>query len=328
MKSRVEFGRTSTRQMDSPAFGLLATALPPYLVPTIDKYLRADIGRSTQSEFLQLENSKFIQVNGELLTYGSTSDGLLVVDKNGLVAKLIPNEVLEDGASQHEVVPLCRTRYLVVGPTCVTLFDLETGRAVNVVKPRDRYVKLFACRTSSSTFIVSDRDLTLYQYHDGRVYGLRQWPLRMHQVVVDRLLDIKPASNTGRFFVAVRGNVVECYDICVAPGVRSVVLEYRPRNVVEGSQWLLIAGDNHVDVYTKELMLSHTVKVGVKITAMVELPDGCVVTGCKLGLFVWKKRTLFHTYALDFTPTWMGVSDGMLVASDGLMMHTFIKEAN
>ena len=53
--------------MDSPAFGLLASALPPYLVPTIDKYLRADIGRSTQSEFLQLENAKFIQVNGELI---------------------------------------------------------------------------------------------------------------------------------------------------------------------------------------------------------------------------------------------------------------------
>ncbi len=308
--------------MDSPAFGLLAAALPPYLVPTIDKYLRADIGRSPRSRPLLFDNPKFLQVDGELLTYKSTPDGVLLADQVGLVAKLVPNEVVVDGACDHELVPLCRTRYLVVGHTCVTLFDLVTGRAIDVVVPRERYVKLYACRDSSSTFIVSDRDLTLYQYHDGQVYGLRRWPLRMHQVVVDRLLELRHNTRLG-FFLAVRGNVVECYDIGSVPGLRSVSLEYRPRKVVAGPQWILVAGDQHVDVYSKDLMLNHTVHTGAPITALAELTDGCVVTGCRSGLHVWKKKSLFHTYALGFTPAWMGLVAGQLVASDGLMLHTF-----
>jgi hypothetical protein len=309
--------------MDSPAFGVLAAALPHYLVPTIDKYLRADIGRSTRSQWLLLDDPKFIQVDGELLTYKSTSDGVLLADKVGLVAKLIPNEVADDASCDCQLVPLSRTRYLVVGSTCVTLFDLVTGRAIDVVSPRDRHVKLFACRESSSTFIVSDRDLTLYQYLDGKVYRLRRWPLRMHQVVVDCLLELKNRLRDRPGFLAVRGNVLECYDIVSMPGVRSVSLEYRPRKVVAGLQWVLVAGEQHVDVYSKDLMLSHTVHTGAQITAMAELTDGCVVTGCQSGLRVWKKKSLFHTYDLDFTPAWMGLSEGLLVASDGLQMHTF-----
>ena len=303
--------------MDSPAFGLLAAALPPYLVPTIDKYLRADIGRSTRSRPLLFDNPKFIQVDGELLTYRTTPNGVLLADQVGLVAKFVPNEVV---TADCKLVPLSRRQYLVVGPTCVTLFDLDTGRSVDVVTPRERYVELFACRESKTTFIVADRDLTLYQYHDGKVYGLRRWPLRMHQVVVDCLLD---CGHRRGFFLAVRGNVVECYDIKSVPGLRSVTLEYRPHTVVAGAQWILIAGERHVDVFSKDLMFSHTVHTGVPITAMAELTDGCVVTGCHLGLRVWKKKSLFHTYELGFTPSWMGVSDGLLVASDGLRLHTF-----
>jgi hypothetical protein len=306
-----------TKKMDSPAFSLLAAALPPYLVPTIDKYLRADIGRATRSQPLLLNNPKFVQVDGEVMTYSATPDGVLLAGQDGLVAKFDPREVWTDAC---ELVPLSRKQFLVVGPTCVTLFDLDTGRAVNVVAPRERYAKLFACRDSKSTFIVADRDLTLYQYHDGKVYGLRRWPLRMHQVVADGLLD---CSDRRGFFLAVRGNVVECYDIKSVPGLRSVTLEYRPRKVVAGARWILIAGDRHVDVYSKDLMFSHTVHTGAPITAMAELTDGCVVTGCRSGLRVWKKKTLFHTYDLGFTPSWMGVSEGLLVASDGSRLYTF-----
>ena len=304
--------------MNSPAYDVLKAALPAYLVPTIDKYLRADIGWRTVSEELPLANAHSVTVDDQVLTYRSTPDGILVADAEGLVALLVTDDVVGDGLAELELVPLSCSRFLVVGPTCITLFDLPTGIGAYVVRPRERDVKLKACRLSDSTFVIADMDLVMYQYFEGRVYGLRKWPLKMHQVVADRLVGLKP-----RHFLAIRGNGAHVYDTARSPGLRSVSLEYRPKHVQSGAQWLLIAGLKHVDVYTADLTLNHTVHVDAPITSICELADGCVVTGFEMGLKVWKRGCLHHTYKLDFTPTWLSLVQNACVASDGERMYTF-----
>jgi hypothetical protein len=282
--------------------------------------LRADIGWRAVSAELPLANAQMATVNDQILAYRSTPDGLMVADSEGLLALLVTDDVVGDGFPELELVPLSCSRFLVVGPSCVTLFDLDTGRGAHVVRPRERDVRLRACRLSDSTFIVADRDLFMYQYFEGRVYGLRKWPLKMHQVVADRLVSLESVDG---HFVAIRGNGAHCYDTSRAPGVRSVSLGYRPKLVKSGSKWLLIAGDKHLDVYTTDLTLDHTIHSDARITAMSELADGCVVTGFESGLKVWKRGSLHHTYRLDFTPTWLSLSQNTCVASDGLRMYTF-----
>lgn len=306
------------KKMNSPAYDVLKASWPSYLVPTIDKYLRADIGRRTVSEELPLANAQTVNIDEQVLTYRSTPDGVLVADAEGLVALLVTDDVVGDGLADLELVPLSCSRFLVVGPTCITLFDLLTGVGAYVVRPRERDVKLRACRLSDSTFVVADMDLLMYQYFEGKVYGLRKWPLKMHQVVADRLVGLESG-----LFLAIRGNGAHVYDISRAPGLRSVSLEYRPKHVQSGSKWLLIAGHKHLDVYTMDLTLDHTVHVDAPITSVCELADGCVVTGFEKGLKVWKSGCLHHTYKLDFTPTWLSLIQNTCVASDGDRLYTF-----
>ena len=155
--------RKLCKKMNSPAYDVLKAAWPSYLVPTIDKYLRADIGRRTVSEELPLANAQTVNIDEQVLTYRSTPDGVLVADAEGLVALLVTDDVVGDGLADLELVPLSCSRFLVVGPTCITLFDLLTGVGAYVVRPRERDVKLRACRLSDSTFVVADMDLLIFR---------------------------------------------------------------------------------------------------------------------------------------------------------------------
>jgi hypothetical protein len=303
------------KKMDSPAFAVLRAGLPHYLVPTIDKYLRADIGAKHSFSPSQLDKPKFVAVNDQLLCYNASAYGLVVADADGVIACLLADE---PDPSQLELVALSRTRYLVVGPTCVELFDLELGTTQFVVPPRDRVVTLKACRLSDSTFVVSDHNLSLYEYDNGQVFGVRRWPLRINQVVADRLLSLDELH-----FMVLRANKLEHYDVKSLPGVRFVALSFRPQHVAASHARVVAASHTGISVFQEDLTLDYIACTGSPITACAVLPDACVVTAHCNGLQVWKRGSLYHTYRFDFTPIWMHVSGGKLVATDGSGLYTF-----
>jgi hypothetical protein len=301
--------------MNSPAFAVLSESLPPYLVPTIDKFLRADVGRKHTASNFQLEDPKFMQVQDQLLCYSASSYGLVIADMDGAVACLVADE---PDPKLLEVVALSRARYLVIGPTCVEFFDLHTGCTQFVVSPRDRAVTLKACRLSDSTFVVSDHDLFLYSYDRGQVFGVRRWPLRINQVVADRLLEQDEFH-----FLTLRGNKLEHYDVKSLPGVRSVALSFRPQHVCAGYGRVVVSNSTGISVFQSDLTLDYIACTGSPITACSVLPDSCIVTAHLGGLKVWKHGSLYHIYQLAFTPIWMQVSAGKLVATDGKALYTF-----
>jgi hypothetical protein len=301
--------------MNSPAFDVLRAGLPPYLVPTIDKYLRAAIGMQHTPTPFHLEEPKFMQMQDMLMCYNASSYGLVIADPDGAVACL---QVDEPDTKMLELVALSRTRYLVVGPTCVEFFDLQLNTTQFVVHPRDRAVTLKACRLSDSTFVLSDYDLKLYDCEMGQVCAVRRWPLRINQVVADQLLGLDDSH-----FLAVRGNKLEHHDIKSLPGVRSVSLSFRPQYVVSANGRVVACSPTGISVFHADLTLDFVACVGSPITSCAVLADACIVTGHDKALKVWKRGSLYHKYSLDFTPIWMSVSGGRLVAADGEQLHTF-----
>lgn len=307
--------------MNSPSFDEITALFPPYLAPTIDKYLRADIGRTIASRRLELLQPKCVAVDGEVLTYSATPDGVKIHDAQGLVAVLHIN-VFADSANEGvlEVVPLCRTCYLVVTRFCITLFDVRRD-TVHILGVRAGDMTLCACRLDASTFVIGRGHLSMHTYVDGRVLACRDWPLKMQHVAVDRLVPVNPST-----FIAVRANLLESYDALSAPGIRSIILPYRPRLVVAGPNYVLVVIKNRVAVYNHQLRLMYSIEVQRPITTLVELADGCIAVGCERKLTVWKRGELHHTYELDFTPLWMKVSDRALISSDGCSLYTFIQD--
>ena len=307
--------------MNSPSFDEMTALFPPYLVPTIDKYLRADIGRTITARRLESPQSRCVSVDGEVLTYHATPEGVKVYDAEGLVALLRIN-VVTDSSQEGvmEVVPLNRTCYLVVTRLHIILFDVQRD-TLHIIGVQAGDATLCACRLDASTFILGRGHLSMYSYEDGQVFARRHWPLKMQHVAVDRLVAVNPSN-----FIAVRANLVESYDAASIPGIRSIVLPYRPRQVVAGRRFLLIAIKSRVCVYDHQLWSLNSVEIPGQITALAELADSCVAVGCERGLTVWKRGELHHTYHLDFTPLWMAVPDRVLVSSDGRSLFTFVKD--
>jgi hypothetical protein len=161
----------------------------------------------------------------------------------------------------------------------------------------------------------------MFSYEDGQVLARRHWPLRMQHVAVDRLAAVTPSS-----FIAVRANLLESYDTLSMPGIRSIILPYRPLHVVAYSRCLLIVMKTRVCAYNHQLWPLHSMEIHQPITALAELADGCVAVGCERELTVWKRGQLHHTYQLDFTPLWMAVPDRTLISSDGHSLFTFVKD--
>lgn len=217
--------------MNSPSFGVVASMFPPYLAPTIDKYLRADIGRTISEQDVPVAEARFVSIEGKVLTYGLVAGGLLISDMHTPLA-ILDSGVNVDLRRDVELVPLSLSRFLVIGSAWVVLYDLQTG--VNQVVKMRTGAPLHACRLDASTFVLGDRDLQMFTYAGGGISPARRWPLKMNQVSVDRLIGACSC------FLAVRGNVVEVYDPFSVPGTRSITLPFRPRSVVASRFSVLI----------------------------------------------------------------------------------------
>ena len=303
--------------MNSPSFDLVSALFPPYLAPTIDKYLRADIGRTISEHVVPVAEPRFVSIEGKVLTYGAVVGGLLISDMHSPLATL-DARLNVDLLQQVELVPLSLSRFLVIGSLWVVLYDLHTG--VNQLVKMRTGTALHACRLDASTFVLGDRDLQMFTYTGGGVSPTRRWPLKMNQVSVDRLIGAHSC------FLAVRGNMVEVYDPFSVPGMRSVTLPFRPQSVVAGRCSVLIASEQTVFVYEYGLTPLCAIQVHQPMTAMGELADGCVVIAYANELNVWKAGQLHHTYRLGFTPCWMAVPDRELVCAQGARLYTFQKE--
>lgn len=306
--------------MNSPLFDVVASLFPPYLAPTIDKYLRADIGCTISEQAAPLAEARFVSIEGKVLVYGAVEGGLLISD---VKEAHTPLAMLDSRANQDlrhhvELVPLSLSRFLVIGPAWAAFYDLQTG--VNQLVKFRTSTALHACRLDASTFVLSDRDLQMFTYTDGGISPSRRWPLKMNQVAVDSLIGAHSC------FLAVRGNVVEAYDPYGAPGIRSITLAFRPQSVVAGRSSVLVANDQTVFVYNYSLMPLCTIQAHQPMTAIGELADGCVAIAFANALGVWKAGQLHHTYNLAFTPSWMAVPDRELVCAQGNRLYTFVKD--
>jgi hypothetical protein len=302
--------------MNSPSFDAIGSIFPQYLVPTIDKYLRADIGRTISVQNVPHAQPQFTTIEGRVLSYHKEPSGLLVSD--GEAPALLEFKSNADLHGKVNMVPLCLTRFLVIGVSCVTLYDVETG-IHQLVKPRTNST-LHACRLDASTFVLGERGLEMFTYVGGGITRLRHWPLRMHQVAIDHLVGM-PSS----CFLAARGNVLEVYDPASVPGIRSITLPYRPQSVVAGRASVLVANEQTVFVYDLNLIAQYYIQVRNPITALAELADGCVAIATERELEIWKAAKLHHTYELAFTPTWMAVPNRELVCAEDTVLYTFLK---
>jgi hypothetical protein len=307
--------------MNSPLFDDMTALFPPYLVPTIDKYLRADIGCTITSRRLEFPRTRCICVDGDLLTYHATPEGINIYDAEGFVA-LLRVSVVTGSCNEGvmEVVALCRTCYVVITRLHVILVDVQRD-TVHLLSVRAGDATLCACRLDASTFVIGRGHLSMFSYEDGQVIARRHWPLKMQHVAVDRLAAVTPSC-----FIAVRANLLESYDTSSMPGIRSIILPNRPHQVVAGQKFLLIAIKSRVCVYNHQLWPLNSMDIQRPITALAELADGCIAVGCEGELTVWKRGELYHTYRLDFTPLWMAVPDRALVSSDGHALFTFVKD--
>lgn len=303
--------------MNSPSFDVVSCAFPPYLVPTIDKYLRADIGCTISVRNLPHAQPQFTSIEGRVLSYHQEPSGLLVSDGHDPLA-LLEFKSNPDLHGKISMVPLSLTRFLVIGASCVTLYDVETG-IHQLVKQRTNST-LQACRLDASTFVLGERGLEMFTYVGGGITRLRHWPLRMHQVAVDHLVGMPSCC-----FLAARGNVLEVYDPASVPGIRSVTLPYRPQSVVAGRASVLIANEQTVFVYDLNLIAQYYIQVRNPITALAELADGCVAIASDRELEIWKAAKLHHTYKLAFTPSWMAVENRELVCAEDNVLYTFLK---
>jgi hypothetical protein len=304
--------------MNSPSFECLASRFPSYLSPTIDKYLRADIGRVICTQNVAHAQPQFVSIEGQILSYYKEAGGLLVSHGHATLA-FLDSKTNPDLHGQAKLIPLSLKRFLVIGTTCVALYDLDTG--INQVVKVHTGSAVYACRLDASTFVLGDRGLEMFTYVGGGVTRSRRWPLRMHQVAVDHLVGM-PSS----CFVAARGNVLEVYDPASVPGIRSVTLPYRPQLVVVGQSSILISNEQTVFVYNFNLFVLCVIQVQTRITALAELADGCVTIAYNRQLEVWKAAQLHHTYKLAFTPSWMTVLNRELVCAEDNTLYTFAKE--
>lgn len=302
--------------MNSPSFDKITAQFPPYLVSTIDNYLRADIGRTISVRNVPHAQPQFASVEGQVLIYHQEPSGVLVSDGHAPLA-LLEFKSNADLHGKINMVPLSLTRFLVIGASCVTLYDVDAG-IHQLVKPRTNST-LHACRLDASTFVLGERGLEMFTYVGGGITRLRHWPLRMHQVAIDHLVGMLSC------FLAIRGNVIEVYDPARVPGIRSITLPYRPQSVVAGRASVLIANEQTVFVYGLNLIAQYYIQVKNPITALAELADGCVAIATERALEIWKAGKLHHTYELAFTPAWMAVSNRELVCAEENVLYTFIK---
>jgi len=303
--------------MNSPSFNEIAALFPSYLSSTIDKYLRADIGRSIAAQNVPHSKPQFVGIEGQILSYYKEPGGLLVSDGHATLA-FLDAKTNPDLYGQVKMVPLSLTRFLVIGSSSVALYDLDLGIINQVVKVRASSA-VHACRLDASTFVLGDRGLVLFTYVGGALTRLRHWPLRMHQVSIDHLVGMSYC------FLAARANVIEVYDPASVPGIRSVALPFRPQSVVAGRSSVLIANEQTVFVYNFNLTALFSVQARAPITALAELADGCVAIAYERKLEIWKAAKLHHTYELAFTPVWMDVPNRELVCAEDNVLYTFLK---